>query len=375
MTVLTVYLVFILIILILCIDSAYFINRLIIRKYTRKKVAKANKELNELVERHLEMEDINAIDEEEIKKVISLVSTKYGLQAYNNIYTRYFNNNGFDEKIEAYINRTIDYKVLLDNRIVRDRYRKSYILHLLGKFHMNSKDVIDFSLEALNDESLYTRTNALRVASNSKNLSFFLDSLKIINDSDYYFNKKIIIDSVDNYNGDSNELNNELLKQIHSFNDEFQSIFIEHFTNDRFSNEDAIEVMKSFVESDKKECIIAATKYFGKVHDVNASKSILKNMEKDDGEIKAISARVLSQYESEETYKKLMEGLSDKNWFIRFNCAFSILNFDNAGKSIQEINDGKDAYAKEILLYAMFSKGMIDFEEYEKTTEKALEAS
>lgn len=375
MTVLMVYLVFILIILILCIVSAYFINRLIVRNYTRKKVAKSNKELNELMEKHLEMDDINAIDGEEIKKVISLISTKYGLQAYNNIYTRYFNNNGFDEKIEAYINRTIDYKVLLDNKIVRDRYRKSYILHLLGKFHMNSKDVIDFSLEALNDESLYTRTNAFRVASNSKNVSFFLDSLKIINDSDYYFNKKIIIDNIDNYNGDSSELNNELLKRIHTYKDEIKSILIEHFTNDRFSNKDAIEIMKSFVEGDKKECIIAATKYFGKIYDFNASKSILKNMEKDDGDIKAISAKVLSQYESEETHRKLVEGLSDRNWFVRFNCAFSILNFDNVERSIEEINDGADAYAKEILLYAMFSKGMIDFDEYERTSNKALGVS
>ena len=47
------------------------------------------------------------------------------------------------------------------------------------------------------------------------------------------------------------------------------------------------------------------------------------------GEYRAVSASTLSSYKDEESINALLVSITDKNWYVRYNSAISLLQFSD----------------------------------------------
>ncbi len=368
MAVLLVYATFILFIIVLLIITIYFMRELITKKYRDKKISIQAKEIEKIFNRHLKNDDLKKIKKEEIEKLQELVLTKKGLEAFNICYNNYLLKHGTSEKSKNYIDLIIDYKIIHENNIVKERYKDSYILYLLSAYQITTKEALDYAMESLEHTSLYARNNALRVIENSSNEEDIIKALKIVNNTKYYYNNKILIDFITEFKGDKIKLTNALISKLESFNDRLQKIIIEYFTNTKDIN--AKDKVLEILNSDKSlEITLAAIKYFGKVITKEAYKKILEGLDDKNWEIRAVCGKVIEKYGNDEVVEKLIEKLTDSNWFVRYNCAFSLINLNN-GNEKEVILQTDDNYAKEIYIYALFTKDIITITEYKKLKNK-----
>ena len=103
------------------------------------------------------------------------------------------------------------------------------------------------------------------------------------------------------------------------------------------------------------ELQIACLRYLGKYPE-NRFFSILRKLAKEGEtttpwEITAVCASELASYPCDETISLLIQMLYSKNWYVRNNAASSLKKLRPTLKELQEILDGNDRFAKEILQY------------------------
>ena len=373
MTVILIYATFILLVIVLLIVNIYFINEIIRKRNFNKKLEKNLLEIDPIIKRHLSYKDINKIDKKEINNLMTMVLSRKGLESFNIWCSDYIKKNGFTQEFKNYIDLIIDYKVLLGNRIVRERYKNSYILYLLSLYKIDTKEAFEYAFSLLDDKSLYARNNALRVIQNSKDETDIMKALNTINETEHYFNNKIIIDFITEFSGDKSAFHTLLIKNFEGFDTDMKKIFIEYFTN--IGEEDSkvsghmFNILKN---SEILELVIAATKYFGEVINTEAKKLILKNLDSEFWELRAVSGKVIEYYKDEVIVERLEAKLTDSNWYVRYNSALSLINITN-GKERDRMLKISDGFAREIYIYALFTKGIIDINEYQKLSKNIVD--
>ncbi len=371
MTVLLVYATFIVLVFVLLIIITYFVNNLIRRNNFDAVVAREIEKMGKIFNNHMKKDDFKRLNKNQIKSLQETVLTKKGLVAFNTCYNNYIEKNGYSDKLQAYVDMIIDYRVIHNNHVVRERYKDSYTLYLLSLYKITSKEALDYAYQCLDHSSLYSRNNALRVIQNSTDESVIIKALKALHTTKYYFNNKIIIDFLTEFKGNKSKLTEALINDMDSFNEEIKLIIIDYFTS--VSDINAKSKIFEVLDSDYSlEFNLAAIKYFGKVISEEAYQIIFECLDDKQWEIRAICAKVIERYGNKRVIDKLKEKLSDKNWFVRFNSAISLINLNN-GTEKEEILKIKDNYAREIYIYALFSKGIIRIREYNRLIEKVLQ--
>ncbi|MPN09679.1 hypothetical protein SDC9_156970 [bioreactor metagenome] len=258
----------------------------------------------------------------------------------------------FEVFIEKFINK--------NNK--KDEAIKVYCAVVLGEFKLSNYKINNFLIKSLNTKSIYLRVSSLEAISKIGNLNYFLEGIKYISDSNHYINNKIFIDVLNQFGGDQYLINKELMKNFDSFNTNFKKDIIEHFKNNKieYVKNNLIEILKS--QSYGKEVKISIIKYFSVVNYEQAQEEIIKILKEYDWEYRAICASALSSYKSAKSIKSLLEGITDKNWYVRYNSAMSLLEFDENIVEKALLKD--DKYSRDVLFYAMFMKNKISFNEY-----------
>ncbi|MFA6753224.1 MAG: hypothetical protein WCR93_03000, partial [Bacilli bacterium] len=131
MTILIVYSTFIVLIIILLIIITYFINALIKKNHLDYVIAKELVKIENLFYKHMEKEDLKKLNKNQIKDLQEIVLTKNGLLAFNICYNNYIKKYGESYKLKDYVDMIIDYKVIHENHVVKEKYKDSYTLYLL----------------------------------------------------------------------------------------------------------------------------------------------------------------------------------------------------------------------------------------------------
>lgn len=365
MTVYIIYMAFIIFVVLLIIIGIYFMLSVNSQRRVRKRINKKVNIINEIIENHMQYENIEEIPDKEIEDMKKMVSHKSGLEAFYISYEDYLQQNKNNDKITEYAGEVVNYKILLNNKIVRYKYRTSYILYLISQFGINTEEVQEFAIESLENDSMYVRNNALRLIRNTGNVKLFLKAIETIIEKNHYYNYRVLVDSIDNFKGDMDLLDKALLENIHKFNNRFKRLTIEHFANGMKDEEEIrLMVLDFLANSEDKEIMILAMRYFGRIIDERAKPYILKNLKSEDWEIRAISAKIISNYKDEYSRSGLLENLKDRNYYVRFNSAFSYIEMDEEESVFKELDSITDNFAKDILVYAMYLKSMINHEEY-----------
>ncbi|WP_195237498.1 HEAT repeat domain-containing protein [Romboutsia sp. 1001285H_161024_C4] len=245
----------------------------------------------------------------------------------------------------------------------KDDIIKSYYVMLLGEYKLSNIEIKDFLYNCLNTNSTQLRTLALKSISKIGNLNYLISSIRYISDNRKYVNNKMFIDIINIFCGNKSLLNKNLIKIFGELNYEVQKVIIEHFKNNKidYVKLDLLNMLKS--ENTHKEVKISIIKYFAVVRYKEAKQIIIDIINSKDWEYRTVCASTLGNYNSKESIEILLKTITDKNWYVRYNSAMSLLGFDK--DYIEErIIKQEDKYSRDILFYAMFVKDKISYEKY-----------
>lgn len=368
MTVYVAYASFILFVLLLFLVNAYFLISLNLDKRQDVRVEEKKEQLKAAYKNILEDKQKILASKELLKKSLD---RKTNIEAFYYATKEYQAKTSHPEELLALLEETIDINKILKSGIVRKEYKESYALYLLAEFHLGNHQTGIFALSALTHHSLHVRNNALNVINKNKNITFFMDAVEIINSKRFYFNDKTITDFFDNYQGNQNEMHQLIYEKMDTYNLNLRKNIMNHFIN---VNEDHPAIKDKMLDllqqTTDKELIISTLRYFNKIVDQRVKADVLKSMESPDWEVRATSARVIRQYPGQDTVQMLKKGLTDVNYFVRYNSAESFLNLVDSELVLKEVIENEDRFARDTLLYFMNTKGLLSLQEYEDLLEE-----
>jgi len=349
----------------------YMLVKEILENRNEKTIKELKNTFGVEIQNHIENLKVN----KKLSKMdIDYIKSKIDKKNYFEVFNSTIVNLNTNKENEEYIKKYILYFETEILKIVRkyektDDTKKTFIVSLLGEYKLNNYELNHFLFNCLNTKSIYLRVETIKSLSKIGNITNFLRSLELVSNEKQYINNKILIDTLDNFNGNIEILDNNLLSKFYTFNKHIQKCIIEHFKNrnTKFVKDKIIDILKD--ENLDKEVRISAIKYFSKIHYNNAVIEIKKLLNHKEWEYRAISASTLGKYKEKDVIEELLYSITDYNWYVRYNSAISILNFNDASAVARVINKN-DKYSIDILLYAMLNQGIISYEQYLESTGK-----
>ena len=342
----------------------YMIILDIIHVISNKRVKKLDNTFKKEVLRQL-----NCIKEDKeilklhIEYVAQSLKKRHYLQSFINAITEFNKNEENHKFTRIYIS---NYEIFVENFLKKNKKKdetiKVYCAVILGEFKLSNYEINSFLMESLNTNSLYLRVASLEAISKIGNLNKFIEAIKYISDNNYYINNKIFIDILKEFGGDKYLLNKELIDNFNIFNNDLKKSIVDHFKNNKveFVKEKLLEILKD--ENSEKEIRISAIKYFSIINSKYAQEIIIDILKRGEWEYRAVSAATLSSYKNEESINSLLESITDKNWYVRYNSAISLLHINEDIINLVFLKG--DKYSRDIIFYAMFMEDRISYEEY-----------
>lgn len=230
-------------------------------------------------------------------------------------------------------------------------YDIAYKIKYIGEFKIDG--YYDYIIERCTDNSIYIQIDSLRTLSKLGNIDYFIKGLiKIIN-STSVIHEKVLIDSINSFEGNVKELNRRFERELlnnHS-NNKFSEIILKYFKENRYIEVKDI-VLKLLEEKYlDKEIKIACIKYLIDIKDENIKSELILLSRSEEWEIRALSVVSLGSYcEDEDVIVVLEKALTDENWYVRQNSAKSLYNLIKDKEKILSIIYGKDKYASDAML-------------------------
>lgn len=366
MTVYIVYMVFIIFVIILLIISCYFLTALGLRKYNESKIEEKKQEIFTLFKKVLNSDTRGLRTDKE--RLSNHFKGKRGVEAFYLAYVSYVEEYGYSLELRDLLNQVTDYKVIVDSTmIIRSSYRKSYALYLISEFRLNEKAIEEFAIDALDEDSIYTRHSALNVIRNQGEIASMLGALDTINKSDKHYNEKIIIDFLDNFSGDKRALDHEILEKIDGYKEILKNIVIEHLTNIKNDCLAVRNKMLGYLQIPSSTNVtIKSMNYFLIIKDTRAAKYILKNMESENWSLRAKSAQTIFMYPDAQVIEKLTQLLTDPNYFVRKNSANSLVKIQDKESIFSQALNNPDQFARDILVYTIETSGLSGFSAFKE---------
>ncbi|MEG2788229.1 MAG: HEAT repeat domain-containing protein [Romboutsia sp.] len=260
------------------------------------------------------------------------------------------------EKLEDIVNKQVK------KHIKKDNILKTYLAIILGEYRLNNYEISEFLLSCINTKSIYLRVSALESIAKIGNINTFKHAIEYVSKEDRYINNKVFIDIINQFGGDKYILDKYLISDFENFSESFQKIVVEHFKNNKtdFVKKELLNYLNSNIS---KEINISIIKYFTTIKYEQATEKIIGILNNEDWECRAVCATALKNYKCEESKEALLKSITDKNWYVRYNSAITILKFEDQSL-INYILENDDKYAKDILFYAMFMNNELSYEEY-----------
>lgn len=330
----------------------------------KKKVEKLDDTFKKEVLRQLnsikEDKEISKID---IQYVVEKLKKRQYINSFINAITEFNENKENHAFTRIYtINFERFIEIFLKKSKKKDNTIKAFCAVILGEFKLSNYEINTFLLKCLNTNSVYLRVASLEAISKIGNLKIFIQAIKYISDKNYYINNKVFIDILSQFGEDKYLLNKELIDNFNAFNNDFKKNIIEHYKNNKveFVKKDLIEILRD--KDTEKEVKISIIKYFSVISYKYAQDIIIEILKIGDWEYRAVCATALSSYKNEDSVNALLVSITDKNWYVRYNSAISLLQFND--NVIDLVFLKEDKYSRDIIFYAMFIKEKISYEEY-----------
>lgn len=351
--------------LILCSILYISINGYINKKYDKKVEKLKDTFGKEVLEILICIKEKGSVE----KETIEYLRRKINNKVYEQV---------FDETIIEFNQSDENYKVttqLMENlssyisKLIKDfskesKFKKINTVYMIGQYGVDEEYINEFLLQRLDSESLDMKFNALTSLALIGDVQCFVKGLRDVSTSGMYLNEKIFVDILDQFNGDKDGFNSTLLLNLDKISMEFRCIVINHLKNYKVYYASKILLDKLITEETNKEEKASIIKFFEYVKYPKAE-NILINIAGDEvWELKALAAKALGNYYSNNSVETLLDTIVDKNWYVRFNSAMSLLSYDSVKDIIIRVLEKNDRYSTDIMFYAMFTKKIISYDSY-----------
>lgn len=327
------------------------------RKYGNflKKVDASRWEIEKKISKHL---DIIAKGDTLNESEVAYVKKNLTNDIFTNILDAYLSSRTNEDKlIRTYMN-------IFKEEIMKDIYSKSrsndilkvYNIFRIGLYRLEGREINEYLLESLDTNSLYLKYNALRAIANIGNEQCIVDALKYLSIEKDILNHKVVLDIINNSAGDKEVQKKMLIETIYDFSADIKSIVIEYFRIQSIKEASNILLEMLNDDSEHMEVRLSIIRYFGRIYYPPVRESLEERMFHSEWEYRALCASALTLYKSSETENTLLNCIGDTNWYVRYNTANTLLDYEISDEKIIKIINSGDRYASDIMKYALTMK-------------------
>lgn len=209
-------------------------------------------------------------------------------------------------------------------------------------------------VEMMKSNSVYSRENALRALYRMGNIEAVCRAYENMSRNGIAHYGKMLTDGLLRFNGDKQALAQELWIRRSHLQQEYQLAVMRFI---RMSQKGYEEEFAALIvdENEDREFRLEAIRYFRKNYYEKVRSvllDILRNRGKLDWEYAAMAALSLENYPGKETVAVLKSALTSSNWYVRYNAAEVLVGkFKISYLELSDIYNGRDRYAREILMY------------------------
>lgn len=200
-------------------------------------------------------------------------------------------------------------------------------------------------------KSLYNLENALRAVYSSGDVELVLNAVELLDGSGTIsIHEKLLVDGMLTFSR-PDALILEFWKQFPHYSERMQKILLNYirFASGKWGNR-MLELLRttSILENQ-----IACVRYFARYPEERFRNVLYEIAEEDETEweLCAVCGSALASYAGEKTVRILKKMLCSPNWYVRYNAALSLRRLNVKQEELQDILEGSDRYAKEMLKY------------------------
>lgn len=241
----------------------------------------------------------------------------------------------------------------------RDEIENAYFCNLIEKFSIEKKDtgldgILEYLLRMVIQKDAFLRENALKAIYQSGNREAVLFAWNRLYENDIRHNEKLLSDGLLKFSGDKQALAQLLWSHRKDYNAGMLLPILQfiRFSSGEFQ-QDMLDILCN--DEEEKELRLEAIRYLRR-YPYEPAREILQNFiwyqVYIDWEYAAMAASALSGYPGEDTVSCLKSGLNAVNWYVRHNCAQTLISDLHISQlQLFDIYNGRDRYAREILTY------------------------
>ncbi|MGI6069649.1 MAG: hypothetical protein ACOYBE_04395 [Blautia sp.] len=239
----------------------------------------------------------------------------------------------------------------------RDDVEQAYFAYMVSYLGLDTgqgnKDVLmDWLEELAVSDHAYSRENALKALYAMGNEEALLRVWRLMEKRQIWHSRKLLADGLGSFRGDLLHLARSLWKLSLDY-DPALRLPIMQFIRFRVGqfDEEFYQILQD--EKTDKEMRLEAIRYFRR-YPYGPAKELLMNFinyqEFIDWEYASGAALSLGSYPGPDTVLCLKEGLRSHNWYVRLNCAETLVyEFGFTALQVADVRNGNDRYAREIL--------------------------
>ena len=204
-------------------------------------------------------------------------------------------------------------------------------------------------------QSVYVHENAMRALANLGNTKDVLHAMHLLNLKKTPLHTKLISENLLRFSGLQEELMEALWQEFDAFRSELQVSILQYMCflppQTGQSRYRALIYTRLNNENTDGEVRIACIRFFRRNVYAPAQAVLLQMLGTSGGyyNYAAVAATALRSYPGVQTEQALLRQMSNPDWYVRFNCAESLLFLQVDYENI--ILHSEDRYAKEMLLY------------------------
>ncbi len=244
----------------------------------------------------------------------------------------------------------------------KDNMKRAFFAYFIANYPVKSSDnemLITILLGYLDDSTIYCRENVLKAMCTLGNEQAVENTLSLFNQNQWFHHQKLVADNLAKFTGNQESLMKQLWKHKNDWNENimvaivqfislangsFQETFFAYLNDDRGQIEIKLAILRYFRTHYYQPVVPLLYAYLNE-NDYNENLTI-------------VAAFVLDHYPSKQTIAVLKQALYHPNWYVRYNSASSLINLKVSLSDLNDVLNGEDRYAKEILTY-MYEKEVL----------------
>ncbi|MEG0314192.1 MAG: hypothetical protein RR646_02900 [Erysipelotrichaceae bacterium] len=352
--------IYIMLSIILYVYYHSYINNKNTRLYNDRKI-KFTKYLEILI---IKISNNQEIENSEITKIRDKLFNPIYFSIFCETINNYIDNNVYHEST---IKLLANFEMYLTNKFINlnpnNHVNYAYLIYQYSIFDYHNERYINKLCSNIEDNSIYVRVGTLRAIAKLKEIDKLIYLLQIISLKEIYIGSKVIIDILDDLNYNEENLNKLLLDNLKSFNIATKCDVIEHFNHNKYI--EASDILFKLLAKNELELNITIIRYFNAIKDERIVPYLLKFMDSPNWEERSVAVKCSEQYRNKLIETKLVELMKDRNWYVRSNSANIYINESNIVPIMEELKITKDEFQKDIILYTLFKKHLMNYEDYQ----------